>query len=51
MSIPVIDLAQALTPSSANIADVVEKLRAAATSSGFFYVKNHGISSADSTSV
>ncbi|WP_180074472.1 MULTISPECIES: isopenicillin N synthase family oxygenase [unclassified Acinetobacter] len=46
MSIPVIDLAQALTPSSANITDVVEKLRGAATSSGFFYVKNHGISSA-----
>ena len=43
MSIPVIDLATALAPESKNIQAVVHQLHQAATSSGFFYVKNHGI--------
>lgn len=43
MSIPVIDLTGALASGSEQVNDVVQLLRQAATSSGFFYVKNHGI--------
>ena len=43
MSIPVIDLSGALAAGSKQVNEVVHLLRQAATSSGFFYVKNHGI--------
>ncbi len=44
MGIPVIDLAGALAPGGPRVAEVVQQMRAAATSAGFFYVKNHGVS-------
>jgi isopenicillin N synthase-like dioxygenase len=43
MSIPVLDLEHALLAGSEHIDDVVKALKEAAMSSGFFYVKNHGI--------
>lgn len=43
MSIPVLDLSDALTPGSPRSADVAAQFRAAATTSGFFYVRNHGV--------
>ena len=44
MSIPVIDLKYALHAGHAGLEQVVAALREAAMSSGFFYVKNHGVS-------
>ena len=41
--IPVIDLAQALQPGGARRAVVADELRQAAMSSGFFYVRHHGV--------
>lgn len=46
MSIPVIDLADALAPDAQNIHEVIALLRSAAMTSGFFYIKNHGIDKA-----
>ena len=43
MGIPVIDLANALQPGSPGSAQAAQALRAAATDSGFFYVRNHGV--------
>lgn len=43
MSIPVLDLTDALTPGSPRSRDVAAQFRAAATTSGFFYVRNHGV--------
>ncbi len=43
MSIPVIDLEGALAPGAARSAEVAQQFRAAATASGFFYVRNHGV--------
>ena len=42
--IPLIDLTDALDANSSNIQNVVDKIRLAATTSGFFYIQNHGIS-------
>jgi len=42
-AIPVIDLADALTPGAPRSAEVAAQLRAAATASGFFYVRHHGV--------
>ena len=44
MTIPVIDLNQALATGGARSAEVAQQLRAAAVATGFFYVRNHGIS-------
>ncbi len=46
MSIPVIDLSGALAPGGPREAEVAAQLRAAATASGFFYVREHGVSDA-----
>ncbi|MDF1486667.1 2-oxoglutarate and iron-dependent oxygenase domain-containing protein [Ramlibacter sp. H39-3-26] len=46
MSIPVIDLADALAPGGARSAAVAAQVRAAGTASGFFYVRNHGVPAA-----
>ncbi len=46
MSIPVIDLTDALAPGSPASARVAAQLREAATTSGFFYVTQHGIAPA-----
>lgn len=43
MSIPVIDLTDALLPSSPRSAEVAEAIRTAAMTSGFFYIRNHGV--------
>ncbi len=43
MSIPVIDLKNTTSLNTHNIAEIVNQLRNAATTSGFFYVKNHGV--------
>lgn len=43
MGIPVIDLADALAPGSRRSLAVARQLREAATTSGFFYVRNHGV--------
>ncbi|TWG86272.1 isopenicillin N synthase-like dioxygenase [Cupriavidus gilardii J11] len=43
MSIPVLDLTDALTPGAPRGAEVAAQFRAAATTSGFFYVRNHGV--------
>ena len=42
--IPVIDLSGALLPGGVRRAAVADELRRAAMSSGFFYVRNHGVS-------
>ncbi|CAN5327715.1 2-oxoglutarate and iron-dependent oxygenase domain-containing protein [soil metagenome] len=42
-AIPIIDLNDALQPGSARSAEVATQLRQAAMSSGFFYVRHHGI--------
>lgn len=42
--IPLIDLTPALTGQPSNMETVVKKIRQAATTSGFFYIQNHGIS-------
>lgn len=44
MTIPVIDLTNALKPGDAASADVAQQIRAAAMATGFFYIQNHGIS-------
>ncbi|AGU51184.1 putative oxidoreductase, 2OG-Fe(II) oxygenase family [Variovorax paradoxus B4] len=44
MSIPILDLQEALAPGGARSAAVAAQLRAAAMASGFFYVRNHGVS-------
>ncbi len=41
--IPVIDLSEALRPRGRRRAEVARELRAAAMSSGFFYVRHHGV--------
>ena len=43
MSIPVLDLADALQPGAPRSAEVAAQLRAAAMASGFFYVRRHGL--------
>lgn len=43
MGIPVIDLAGALASGGPRVAEVVQQMRAAATSAGFFYIANHGV--------
>ncbi|KAF2096054.1 Clavaminate synthase-like protein [Rhizodiscina lignyota] len=43
--IPVIDLAPSFSPSLADRISVASKIRDACTSSGFFYITSHGISS------
>jgi len=43
MSIPVIDLADALVPGGPRSTEVAQMFRGAAMSSGFFYVRNHGV--------
>jgi len=43
MRIPVIDLSDALTLGAPRSKPVAQQLRAAAMSSGFFYVQNHGV--------
>ncbi len=43
MSIPVIDLSHALQPGAARSAEVAQAIRAAAMSSGFFYITRHGV--------
>lgn len=43
MSIPVIDLTDALTPGAPRSAEVAQAFRAAAMASGFFYVRHHGV--------
>ena len=43
MSIPVIDLRDALAPGGARRAEVAAQLREAAMVSGFFYAANHGV--------
>jgi isopenicillin N synthase-like dioxygenase len=42
-TIPLIDLSDALAPGGARSAEVARQLREAATSSGFFYVRHHGV--------
>jgi len=42
-AIPVLDLHAALAPGAPGSAEVARLLRRAATTSGFFYVRNHGI--------
>ena len=42
-SIPLIDLTDALTLGASRSADVAAQLRGAATTSGFFYIANHGV--------
>src|SRR5438445_3983179 len=44
MSIPVLDLNDALQLGAPRSAEVATQLRVAAMASGFFYVRNHGIS-------
>jgi len=44
MTIPVIDLANALKPGDPALAAVAQQMRTAAMATGFFYVKNHGVS-------
>jgi isopenicillin N synthase-like dioxygenase len=46
MTIPVIDLADALVSGGSRSPEVAAQLRAAAMASGFFYVRNHGVSAA-----
>ena len=46
MAIPVIDLKHALQPGSGASAAVARQLQTAAMATGFFYIKNHGVSSA-----
>ena len=43
MSIPVINLANMNSQNPNDIADIVALIREAATTSGFFYIENHGI--------
>ena len=43
MTIPVIDLAHAMTPGGIASAAVAQDIRSAAMATGFFYVKNHGL--------
>ncbi|PLQ00871.1 isopenicillin N synthase family dioxygenase [Cupriavidus pauculus] len=43
MSIPVIDLTDALVAGGPRSAEVAQTFRTAAMSSGFFYVRNHGV--------
>lgn len=43
MTIPVIDLGQALVPGSPASAKVAEQIRSAAVATGFFYVSRHGV--------
>lgn len=43
MGIPVIDLTGALVPGEPRSAEVAREFRSAATASGFFYVRNHGV--------
>ncbi len=42
-AIPLIDLTDALAPGAPRTAEVASTIRGAATTSGFFYVKNHGV--------
>lgn len=44
--IPLIDLTAALETNSPHLHTVVDKIRQAATTSGFFYIQNHGIPTA-----
>ena len=44
MTIPVVNLADALTPSGSTSLAAVQQLRDAAKATGFFYIQNHGIS-------
>ena len=44
MTIPVVNLADALTPSGLTSLAAVQQLRDAAMATGFFYIQNHGIS-------
>lgn len=44
--IPILDLQDALTPGAPRSAEVARQLREAATASGFFYVRNHGVDAA-----
>lgn len=44
MTIPVVDLADALTPSGLTSIAAVQQMRTAAMATGFFYIQNHGIS-------
>lgn len=46
MAIPVIDLAGALVTGGPRTVEVARQFRAAATGSGFFYVRNHGVPAA-----
>ena len=43
VDLPVIDLAQALAGGGTRSVEVAQQLRAAATSTGFFYIQNHGV--------
>lgn len=43
MSIPIIDLAHLNSPNPVDVQQIVSLIRDAAMSSGFFYIKNHGV--------
>ncbi|WP_084085560.1 MULTISPECIES: isopenicillin N synthase family dioxygenase [Cupriavidus] len=46
MALPILDLTDALAPGAPRSAEVARQLRAAAMSSGFFYVRQHGVDAA-----
>ncbi len=46
MSIPLIDLTDALQPGGSRSAEVAAQFRAAATASGFFYIRHHAVPTA-----